>query len=86
MTDKIRSPKMAQGKVLSATMDKTVVIASTVQVKHPTYGKFVRRTKKYYAHDELNSCKVGDIVKIVETRPLSKTKRWRVQTVVTSAE
>ncbi|MCL4125281.1 UNVERIFIED_CONTAM: hypothetical protein GTU68_056341 [Idotea baltica] len=66
-------------------MDKTVVVAFTRQVKHPIYGKFVKRTVKYKAHDKDNECKIGDEVQIVETRPLSKTKRWRVQQVITKA-
>lgn len=81
---RVSKRKARQGKVVSSAMDKTVVVASIVQVKHKKYGKFVRRTKKFYAHDESNSCSVGDVVRIVETRPLSKTKRWRVAEVVVS--
>ena len=80
-----KTKKTRQGLVVSSKMDKTVVVAITSQVKHPQYGKFVRRTKKYVAHDETNQCGVGDTVRIVETRPLSKTKRWRVQQIITKA-
>ena len=59
-------------------MDKTIVIAAKFKEKHPIYGKFVQKTKKYHAHDEKNECQVGDTVLIMETRPLSKTKRWRL--------
>jgi small subunit ribosomal protein S17 len=78
--------KSREGIVVSAKMDKTVVVAVVRQVRHTMYGKFIRRTKKYYAHDEGNSCGIGDAVRIVETRPLSKLKRWRVETVVRKAE
>jgi small subunit ribosomal protein S17 len=77
--------KTREGVVVSDKMDKTVVVAITRSVKHPAYGKFVRKTKKYYAHDESNQCEVGDLVRIVETRPMSKLKRWRVQAVVSKA-
>ena len=77
--------KSREGVVVSDKMEKTVVVAITRQVKHSTYGKFVRKTKKYYAHDEENKCEVGDLVRIIETRPLSKLKRWRVQSVISKA-
>jgi small subunit ribosomal protein S17 len=80
-----KTRKSRQGLVVSNKMDKTVVVAITSQVRHPQYGKFVRRTKKYVAHDETNQCGVGDTVRIVETRPLSRTKRWRVQSIVSKA-
>ncbi len=66
------------GRVVSDKMDKTVVVLVETIQKHPLYGKYVKKRKKYKAHDEENSCRVGDIVRIVETRPLSKEKRWRV--------
>lgn len=66
------------GVVVSDKMDKTVVVKVTRRFEHPEYKKHIEKTKKYHAHDENNSCKVGDIVLIEETRPLSKTKRWRV--------
>lgn len=66
------------GVVVSDKMDKTAVIAVERLVQHPVYKKFIKRTSKFKAHDEKNECKIGDKVRIVETRPLSKTKRWRV--------
>lgn len=83
--DKKKARKVREGLVVSNKMNKTVVVAISRQVIHPQYGKFVRRTRKYVAHDESNACNVGDLVRIVETRPLSKTKRWRVQQIVTKA-
>ncbi len=77
--------KSRQGYVVSSVMDKSVVVAVVTFKKHPQYGKYVRRTKKYMAHDENNECNQGDRVNIVETRPLSKKKRWRVQTIVERA-
>ena len=77
--------KHQQGMVVSAKMQKTVLVAVTRQVKHPQYGKYVRRVKKYMAHDERGECGIGDLVQIVETRPLSKRKCWRVQKIVTKA-
>lgn len=82
---KKKTRKVREGLVVSNKMDKTVVVAIVRQVKHAQYGKFIRSTKKYVAHDEENVCGVGDLVRIVETRPLSKTKRWRVQDVVVKA-
>jgi small subunit ribosomal protein S17 len=78
--------KTQDGVVVSAKMDKTVVVAVVRQVRHKMYGKFIRKTKKYYAHDEAKACGVGDTVRIVETKPLSKLKRWRVSSVVRKAE
>lgn len=77
--------KSREGIVVSDKMDKTVVVEVVRQVKHPQYGKYVKKTKKYYAHDGENACGEGDRVVIVETRPLSKTKRWRVQKIVEKA-
>lgn len=71
------------GTVASDKMNKTVVVAIESRVPHPKYGKIIVRTKRYKAHDENNECKVGDIVRIRETRPLSKTKRWVVAEIVT---
>ena len=68
--------------VSSNKMDKTIVVAAERKVKHPIYGKFVKKTTRFHAHDEKNECSIGDIVKIMETRPLSKTKRWRMVEVV----
>ena len=78
-------PKYREGIVQSAKMDKTVVIAVTRMVKHRYYGKYVKRTKTIHAHDEKNECEQGDTVRVIESRPLSKTKRWRVQKVITKA-
>lgn len=75
--------KIRQGIVVSDKMDKSIVVSVVRQVKDPKYGKFVRRTKKYMAHDGENQCEIGDTVRIVESRPLSKNKRWRVQSIVT---
>ena len=73
------------GKVVSDKMDKTVVVAVETSVKHKVYNKIVKRTYKLKAHDEANECKIGDIVKVMETRPLSKDKRWRVVEVMEKA-
>ena len=74
------------GIVESAKMDKTVVIAIEDNVKHPVYGKIIKHTLKVHAHDENNECGVGDRVEIMETRPLSKTKRWRVTEIIEKAK
>ena len=74
------------GIVTSDKMDKTITVAIEKRVKHPIYGKFVKQTKKFKAHDEKNDAKAGDTVKIMETRPLSKTKRWRLVEVVEKAK
>lgn len=77
--------KTREGMVVSDKMDKTVVVAIVAKKMHRAYGKYIQRTKHYVAHDEANSCGVGDRVRIVESRPLSKTKRWRVQVIVEKA-
>lgn len=74
------------GRVVSNKMDKTVTVLVERKVKHPLIGKVVRRSKKFHAHDENNECKEGDVVVIEESRPLSKTKAWRVSKVVEKAE
>ena len=74
------------GIVTSDKMDKTITVAIEKRVKHPIYGKFVKQTKKFKEHDEKNDAKAGDTVKIMETRPLSKTKRWRLVEVVERAK
>ena len=74
--------KIRIGVVSSNKMDKTVTVAVERKVKHPIYGKFVKKTTRFHAHDEKNECSIGDVVKIMETRPLSKTKRWRLIEVV----
>ncbi|MFM1838360.1 MAG: 30S ribosomal protein S17 [Ilumatobacteraceae bacterium] len=78
--------KVREGLVVSNKMNKTVVIAIVERVRHPKYDKFITRTKKLYAHDEANDAKTGDKVRVVETRPLSKTKRWRVVEVLERAK
>ena len=77
-TSRRRSGKSREGVVVSQKMDKTVVVAVIERVRHPKYNKFVLQTKRLYAHDEANDVNVGDKVRVMETRPLSKTKRWRV--------
>ena len=86
MTDERTLRKVRVGMVVSDKMDKTVVIAIEDNVKHPVYGKIIKRTLKVHAHDESNECGVGDKVRIMETRPLSKTKRWRVVEVIEKAK
>ena len=78
--------KVREGLVVSNKMDKTAVVAVIERVRHPKYAKFVLRTKKLYAHDETNDVQVGDRVRVMETRPLSKNKRWRVVEVVERAK
>ena len=81
---KIRKTKT--GVVSSDKMDKTITVAVERKVKHPIYGKFVKKTTKFHAHDDNNEAKPGDVVKIMETRPLSKTKRWRLVEVIEKAK
>ena len=78
--------KTRQGVVVSNKMDKTIVVAAKFKEKHPIYGKFISKTKKFYAHNEENDCNEGDTVLIMETRPLSKSKRWRVVKIVERAK
>lgn len=78
--------KIRIGKVVSDKMDKTIVVAIETRVTHPLYKKVVKRTYKLKAHDEKNECKVGDKVKVMETRPLSKDKRWRLVEIVEKAQ
>jgi small subunit ribosomal protein S17 len=78
--------KTREGYVVSDKMNKTVIVAVEDRVKHPKYGKIMRRTKKYKAHDEQNACGVGDRVLLMETRPLSATKRWRVAEILEKAK
>ena len=74
------------GVVVSDKMDKTIVVASEVREKHPLYGKFVKRTTKFVAQDDKNECGIGDTVRIMETRPLSKTKNWRLVEIIEKAK
>ena len=69
--------KLRSGKVVSDRMDKTVVVSIERLVKHPTYGRYVRKRSKFKVHDEKNECRIGDVIRFMETRPLSKDKRWR---------
>jgi small subunit ribosomal protein S17 len=78
--------KERQGVVSSNKMDKTITVSVKWKEKHPIYQKFVNKTKKYHAHDEKNECNIGDFVKIMETRPLSKTKRWRLVEIIERAK
>ncbi len=78
--------KERTGLVTSNKMNKTIVVNTERQVKHGKYGKFIKRTKKFVAHDEKNECQIGDTVRIMETRPLSKTKRWRLVEIVEKAK
>ena len=78
--------KIRTGKVISDKMDKTVVVLITTLVKHPLYGRFVKKTKKFKAHDEKNECGIGDTIEIMETRPLSKDKRWRFTKMIEKAK
>ena len=78
--------KTRVGKVVSDKMDKTIVVAVVDNVKHPLYGKIIKRTYKLKAHDEENTCKIGDRVRVMETRPLSKDKRWRLVEVIERAK
>ena len=86
MTEQRTLRKTRVGIIVSNKMDKTVVVAIEDNVKHPVYGKIVKRTLKVHAHDEKNECGVGDRVEIMETRPLSKTKRWRVVEILEKAK
>ena len=74
------------GVVSSSKMEKSIVVSEVKRVKHPMYGKFVLKTKKYVAHDEQNDCNEGDTVKIMETRPMSKSKRWRLVGILERAK
>ena len=86
MTEERNLRKTRVGYVVSDKMDKTVVVAIEDNVKHPLYGKIVKRTYKLKAHDENNTCGIGDRVKVMETRPLSKDKRWRLVEIVEKAQ
>ena len=86
MTETRELRKVKVGKVVSDKMDKTIVVAIEDNVRHAKYGKIVKRTVKIHAHDEKNECGVGDKVAVMETRPLSKTKRWRIVRVIEKAK
>ncbi len=85
MTDNLLN-KVRVGVVASAKMDKTITVLIERKLKHPIYGKFVKKSKKFFAHDEKNECNEGDTVKITETRPLSKNKSWRLVEIVEKAK
>ena len=78
--------KTRTGVVRSNKMDKTITVTVERRVKHPIYGKFVKKTTSFHAHDEKNECSIGDVVRILESRPLSKTKRWRLVEIVEKAK
>jgi len=84
-TERKNARKVREGRVVSNSMDKTLVVAVTERVRHAKYGKTVQRTKRLYVHDEENDAKIGDTVRVVETRPMSKSKRWRLTEVVERA-
>ncbi len=86
MSSAVKRRKEATGTVISDKMDKTVVVAVENFVKHPLYDKTVKRTSKLKAHDEKNECTIGDIVRVIETRPLSKDKRWRLVEIIRKAK
>ena len=86
MTEERTLRKTRVGVVVSSKMDKTVVVAIEDNVKHPIYGKIIKRTLKVHAHDENNECSIGDKVEVMETRPLSKTKRWRLVEIIEKAK
>jgi len=86
MTEERNLRKTRIGVVSSNKMEKTITVAVERKVKHPIYGKFLNKTTKFHAHDEKNECTIGDVVRIMETRPLSKTKRWRLVEIVEKAK
>jgi small subunit ribosomal protein S17 len=86
MAERTSRRKVRVGTVVSDKMDKTIVVKVETRMPHPLYGKIVRRSKKYAAHDEENQCSIGDMVRIMETRPISRTKRWRLVEIVEKAE
>ena len=86
MAEERKLRKVRVGKVVSDKMDKTIVVAIEDNVRHPKYGKIIKRTVKIHAHDEKNECAIGDKVAVMETRPLSKTKRWRFVEIIEKAK
>jgi small subunit ribosomal protein S17 len=85
MSDEIKTNRTLTGRVLSNAMDKTITVLVERRVKHPLYGKFMRRSTKIHAHDEANACTQGDLVRVEQCRPLSKTKSWRLIEIVEKA-
>lgn len=86
LTTERKLRKTRVGVVTSNKMEKTITVSVVRKLKHPKYGKFLKKTKKFHAHDEKNECNIGDTVKIMETRPLSATKRWRLLEIVEKAK
>ena len=86
LTTERKLRKTRVGVVSSNKMEKTITVSVVRKLKHPKYGKFLKKTKKFHAHDEKNECNIGDTVKIMETRPLSATKRWRLVEIVEKAK
>lgn len=84
--EKRNQRKVRTGIVASDKMDKTIVVKVERKIKHPVYGKYIKRTNKYRVHDQENACSIGDFVKIAETRPLSKSKRWRLVEILEKAK
>ena len=84
-TERVNARKVREGLVVSDAMDSTVVVAVIERVRHPRYGKTVQRTKRLYVHDEKNEAKIGDRIRVIETRPLSKLKRWRLMEILERA-
>ncbi|WP_297799304.1 30S ribosomal protein S17 [Arenimonas sp. GDDSR-1] len=85
MTEKTKQLRTVEGRVVSNKMNKTVTVLVERQVKHALYGKYLRRSTKLHAHDETNACNEGDLVRVAECRPMSKTKNWQVVEVITRA-
>lgn len=85
MSDNTQEARTVEGRVVSSKMDKTVTVLVERHVKHALYGKYIKRSTKLHAHDEANACKEGDVVRVAECRPMSKTKNWRVVEVVSRA-
>jgi small subunit ribosomal protein S17 len=86
IVEQSKSQRTITGKVISDKMNKTIVVQIERKVKHPLYGKYIRRFSKMYAHDEDNACKIGDLVVIQQTRPMSKTKRWKLVEIIKKEE
>lgn len=87
MSEVVRQDRKTRtGKVSSNKMEKTITVTVVRKLKHPKYGKFVKKSKKFHAHDETNEAQIGDLVRIVETRPLSKSKRWRLVEIIEKAK
>ena len=84
--EKRNQRKVRTGIVASDKMDKTIVVSVERRIKHPVYGKYIKRTNKFRVHDQENACNIGDFVKIAETRPLSKSKRWRLVEIIEKAK